>query len=364
MAAEEEESSEKPYEATPRKLEEARKRGEIPVSQDLITASVYAGVLLAGAVVGIQSIQHGGTVLVRMIDAPDRMADVVFSSGGLNLTLGWGAAAIAAAMAWVLLPFATALAMAAAQRALVFAPTKLKPKLSRISPVSIAKQKYGREGLFNFAKSFFKLLVYSGVLGMVFVDRAGEILNAPRLSIQDSLNLAVELCTRFLVAALVVMVTIGGVDYLFQQAQHARKQRMSLKELRDETKDSEGDPYTKQARRQRGYDIATNRMLDSVPDASVVIVNPEHYAVALRWDRKRGTAPICVAKGVDGVADRIRRRAIASGVPIYRDPPTARALHASVELDQEIHHDHYRAVAAAIRFADALRAKAKGAWNQ
>ncbi|MGB8814338.1 MAG: EscU/YscU/HrcU family type III secretion system export apparatus switch protein, partial [Paracoccaceae bacterium] len=123
---------------------------------------------------------------------------------------------------------------------------------------------------------------------------------------------------------------------------------------------SEGDPHAKAQRRQRGYDIATNKMLADVATADVIVVNPTHYAVALKWDRTAKRAPICVAKGVDEIAARIRERAAEAGVPIHRDPPTARALHASVELGQEIRPEHYRAVAAAVRFAEAMRRRAKG----
>jgi flagellar biosynthetic protein FlhB len=134
---------------------------------------------------------------------------------------------------------------------------------------------------------------------------------------------------------------------------------MSRKELMDEYKESEGDPHFKAARRQRAQDIATNRMLADVEGADVVIVNPTHYAVALRWDRGKGGAPVCVAKGVDEIARVIRERAALHGVPVHSDPPAARAIYAAVELGQEIRIEHFRAVAAAIRFADAMRKKAR-----
>jgi flagellar biosynthetic protein FlhB len=112
-------------------------------------------------------------------------------------------------------------------------------------------------------------------------------------------------------------------------------------------------------RRQRGYDIATNRMLVDGAKADVVVVNPTHYAVALTWSRASGRAPVCVAKGVDAIAARIRERAVEAGVPLHSDPATARALFASVEIGAEISPDHYRSVAAAIRFAEAMRKKAR-----
>ncbi|HHC29844.1 MAG TPA: flagellar biosynthesis protein FlhB, partial [Rhodobacterales bacterium] len=119
------------------------------------------------------------------------------------------------------------------------------------------------------------------------------------------------------------------------------------------------DPQLKQQRRQKGYDIAMNRMLADVPDADVVVVNPTHYAVALKWSRSPGEAPACVAKGVDEVAARIREVAAESGVSIHSDPPTARAVFASVEIGEEIRPEQYQAIAAAIRFSENIRRKAR-----
>ncbi len=152
---------------------------------------------------------------------------------------------------------------------------------------------------------------------------------------------------------------VGLADLLWQRFDHARKLMMSFQELRDEAKESEGDPHLKSERRRRGQEIATNRMLADVPTADVVVVNPTHYAVALKWSREKGSAPVCVAKGVDEVALRIREAATVAGVPIRSDPPTARALHATTELGEEISHEHYAAVAAAIRFSEEIRAKAR-----
>ena len=128
----------------------------------------------------------------------------------------------------------------------------------------------------------------------------------------------------------------------------------------DETKESEGDPHFKQTRRQRGQEIAMTQMMADVPRADVVIVNPTHYAVALMWSREPGAAPTCVAKGVDETAKRIRQIAQESAVPIHSDPPTARALHATVDIGVEIPTEHFAAVAAAIRFSDAIRKRARG----
>jgi len=139
---------------------------------------------------------------------------------------------------------------------------------------------------------------------------------------------------------------------------------MSYQDIKDEHKNSEGDPHTKQQRQRRGQEIATNRMLLDVPDADVIIVNPTHFAVALKWEKQPGTAPECVAKGTDEVAAKIREVAATNGVPIHRDAGTARAIYATVEIGQEIEVKHYKAVAAAINFAETIRKKSKAkSWS-
>ena len=356
--SEEEDSSEKPFEATPRKLEEARKKGEVPISQDLLTAAVYLSMMLAAGVFGLRSVTATGDVLTHLIAYADRHADEALSGGPFLTNLLQ--AIVGATALWFVLPMVFAVLATVAQQAFVIAPKKLTPKLSRISPLSNAKQKFGRDGLFTFAKSTVKLLVYSGVLALVAAAWANDLLASPVLPISAAMALGVGMVQAFMLAALGAIVAIGGIDYAWQREEHLRKQRMSLKELRDELKNSEGDPHTKQARRQKGYDIATNRMLADVPQADVVIVNPTHYAVALTWARTPGSAPVCVAKGVDEIAARIREKAQTSGVPIHRDPATARALYGTVEIGDEIKPDQYRAVAIAIRFADRLRHRAGG----
>lgn len=353
----EEPAGDKPYEATPRKLEQARKRGELPRSTDLFAAAAYLGLLLFAFAAAPRAIP----------EAAGAMAAILARAGEIT-ERGASSAAVAAMMAEILLPlglllgipFVAVATMVALQQAWVVAPEKLEPKLSRISPISNAQQKFGRNGLFEFAKSVVKLVIVSVFLGIFFAARLPEMITAIRTGMANVVSLALRDTVDFLVVVSIAAFAIGGIDYLWQRAEHLRSQRMTRKELEDEQKESEGDPWVKQQRRQRGFDIATNRMIQDVPKADVVIVNPQHYAVALRWDRaRRGAAPICVAKGVDEVAARIREVAAEAGVPVHRDPPTARALHATVAVGQEILAEHYRPVAAAIRFAEAMRQRAR-----
>ncbi len=352
--------SDKSYEATPQKLEKARKKGEVAKSNDLSVVAAYSGLLIALLAAGQYTAEHLGTLFVVLIDQSDRIADL--------LTTGPATPPVAGIVRSTLVPVATLFAVPAAavllsliaQRALVFAPDKLKPRASRISIPSNAKNKFGRGGLFEFAKSFVKLLIYGTCLALFLRAHLPEILTASAAPARSSILLMMNLLFRFLFIVITIALAIGVVDYLWQHAEHLRKNRMSRKEIQDETKDSEGDPHVKQQRRQRAQDIATNQMMADVPRADVVIVNPTHYAVALKWSRASGSAPVCVAKGVDEVAATIRATAGEAGVPIHSDPPTARALHATVEIGQEIAEEHYRPVAAAIRFAEAMRKRAKG----
>ena len=351
--------ADKPHEPTPRRLEEARKKGQIARSQDVTTAAAYLGLLLALVIFGPESVRRLGTIGMVLIDQPDQLAELFF--GASAAPMGGLMAGILLALApWLLLPAIAAMLAIAAQQSFVVTGENLKPKLSRISPLSIAGQKFGRSGLFEFAKSAVKLCVISLVLGFFLTLEAEVILGLLHLSPGMVTAELGRLLAGFLAVVLAVTAIIAGIDYFWQYFEHIRRNRMSHKELIDETKESEGDPHMKHERRRRGMDIATNRMLSDVPKADVVIVNPLHYAVALKWSRKKGAAPVCLAKGVDEVAARIREAAVEAAVPIHRDPPTARALYATVEIGAEIRPDHYRAVAAAIRFAERMRARARG----
>ena len=160
--------------------------------------------------------------------------------------------------------------------------------------------------------------------------------------------------------AFLTSLVFGAADYGWQWLQHRRRNMMTRQEMVEEQKESEGDPHTKGQRQQKGRQIAMAQMLQDVAKADVVLVNPTHYAVALKWRRGDRSAPICVAKGVDDLAARIRAKAAEAGVPVHRDPPTARAVYATVEIGQPIRPEHYKSVAAAIRFAEAMRKRAKG----
>lgn len=354
-----EESADKPFEPSPQKLKKAREKGDFARSSDLTAAAS----MLALALVFISSgplfltnvaaplvslLRHSG-LHANSVSSEDHffilreaLSQTVFSAGLL-----FGCLFVGAALSIV------------AQQGFVFAPSKLKPKLNRISLVQNAKNKFGRRGLFEFSKSFVKLLLFSALLGIFLSFNLNRLISITILSAKQSISETLMLALEFLGLVALLATLIGGVDWFWQIHEHLRRNKMSFKELKDETKESEGDPYLKSERKKRAYDIANSQLMSEVAHADVVMVNPTHFAVALKWDRNKRTAPVCVAKGVDEAAKTIRRHASEAGVPLHLDPPTTRALYATTNIGDEVPPSYYKAVAAAIRFSEQMRLKAK-----
>jgi flagellar biosynthetic protein FlhB len=360
MSGEEQnDSQEKSFEPTQRRLDQAREQGDVAKSPDVAAAAAYVGFALALLAVGASAAASAGKALTPFLGSVDQLEGRILGPGGLALSAALTGGTMLAVAPLFLAPAVLVLAVLLAQQAIVAAPEKLMPKLNRISPMATAAQKFGPSGLMEFAKSAVKLAAISAAMWFWLASEIEDIIllaATPARGLGAALGAALRSLLGWIVA---IAVAIAAVDFLWQRYDHARKLRMSLEEMRREAKETEGDPHTRGARRRRAEEIATSRMMLDVPRADVVIVNPTHYAVALKWTRAKGSAPIVVAKGVDEVAARIRAAAAGAGVPIHRDPPTARALHATTQIGREIAPEHYRAVAAAIRFADDIRRKAR-----
>ena len=359
MAGDQSDETDKSFEPTAHKLNEARKKGEFARSADLNTAGGYAGFLLAGLMGGAASIDILGNAMMVLLDQAGPISELMFAGTASNAIGAIFGVLLSGLAIWFLLPAGVALLSALAQRSVVFAPVKLKPKLSRIGLIQNAKNKYGLSGLFEFAKSFVKLLLFSVLLASFLVFRMPEMAGSLHATPAAIGTIMMQMLIEFLFIVVVISLVVGAADYLWHHFDHLRRHRMSHREVKEENKEQEGDPMLKQERRQRAGQISSEQVAAAIPSADVVIVNPTHYAVALKWSRQKGSAPECVAKGVDNVARTIRKIAAEHGVPIRSDPPTARALYASTEVGQEIDPRHYRAVAAAIRFAETIRKRAR-----
>jgi flagellar biosynthetic protein FlhB len=316
VSGEDDSAGEKTHEATPRRLEKAREDGDLPRSPDAQTFAAYIGFGVAMLLAGGWAVERLGGALIPFLDRPHESSIVV-------------------------------------------APSRILPKLSRLSPIENARNKYGPKGLVEFAKSAVKLGALGTVLGVAVWGEADRLAQYARIDARLMGHLLAHQFWLIMVGVLLVAGLIAIFDLIWQRLAYLKRLQMTHQELKEEGKQAEGDPYLRARRRERARQIANNQMMLAVPEADVVIVNPTHYAVALKWHRHDGSAPVCLAKGVDEVALAIRTRAEEAGVPVRSDPPTARALHGLIEVGDEVQPDHFQAVAAAIIFADEMRRKAR-----
>lgn len=352
-----EEKDEKPFDPSERKLQKARQDGDVPRSTEVNVLGMYLGAWLVFTVgAGVASREWLASAQ-RALGSDAWLGGSVFA-----IALPVGGFAGAAVIGLMMVPFATILIALIAQRGLVFSVKKIAFDPKRLNPVKNAGQKFGPAGLVTFGISLLKAMLvcvggwylFSSLLNHLAATMAGaghQWTLGLRKLLQDVITMAVAISALFAI-----------IDLLWKRHEYLGRQRMTRKELDDENKDAEGDPYIKAARRQKAIDFAMKQMLSDVAQADVVIVNPTHYAVALEWKRGSGRAPVCLAKGTDDIAARIRDRAREHGVPIHSDPPCARALHATVGIGEEIRREHFTAVAIAIRFAEKMRQKARAGW--
>lgn len=350
--------AEKSHEPSQRRLEEARKRGDVPRSMDLTAAAVYGAAVLCILVAGKWMVDRFGTAAMGLIEQSDRISALMVKGARAptrDLLVAFGLPFLPL----FLLPMLAAILAIMAQRGFIFAPDKIAFKGSRINPLAALGQRFGREGLFTFGKGLAKLVAVCVVVATMIPDRAAAVIGAASQEARQSSALMMQIALQFLLLSFLVSLVFGGLDYGWQWLQHRRRNMMTRQEAVEEHKDQEGDPHVKMQRRQKGREMALSTMIAAVGQADVVVVNPTHYAVALKWKRGDRNAPVLLAKGIDEVAARIREKANENGVPIHRDPPTARAIHATVEVGDPIRPEQYKAVAAAIRFAEAMRRKAR-----
>ena len=245
------------------------------------------------------------------------------------------------------------------QSGFVFSGERLKPDLSKLSPLSGLKRLFGLEGATNLVKGMIKLAIVGTVVWTTVWPMRGQLGELLDESAADMAADMGHLIIRIMVAALSVLAIVAVLDYSLQRYRFIKRNRMSKQEVKDEFRQTDGDPAVKARIRRVRHERARRRMMAAVPEATVVITNPTHYAIALKYESGKMAAPICVAKGVDALALRIRAVAEEAEVPIVENPPLARALYASVELDEAVPPEHYKAVAQVIgyvmRLTGALR---------
>ena len=353
----EEHDNDRTEDPTQKRLDEALERGDVVKSQELNTWFVIAGGTL---ILSTFSGSIGGGILAPMRNLIANSWMIRTDGPGLiALTQNLGYAVVAAIGLPILMLMLAAVAGNMLQHRLVWSGEQLKPKFSKISPGAGFKRIFGKQAAVNFAKGLFKLIALGAVMTMILWPERTRLESLVRLDPAALLGVSNSMTVHLLGAVVAMLAVVAIGDYLFQYRQWYERQKMSLQEMKEEFKQSEGDPHVKGKIKQLRTARMRKRMMAAVPKASVIITNPTHYSVALSYERGM-SAPVCVAKGVDSIAFKIREVAKAHDVPIVENVPLARALYATVEIDQEIPVEHYHAVAEIIGYVMGLKRSLSG----
>ena len=350
--AETSDDAEKTEEPTQKRLDEALQRGDVVKSQEVNTWFIMAGAALVlmsfsgGASRELAATMRGLIANAHEIRVDGPALPYLFEKIGLEMLA-------AVAVPFLVLVLA-ALGGNLIQHRLVWSFEALAPRLSKISPVAGLQRLFSKQALANLAKGLVKIVVIGTVLTALLWPERDRMESLVSLDIAALLPFILSLSLKLMGAVVAMLAVVAAADYLFQYQQWYQRQKMSLQEIKEEFKQTEGDPTIKGKLKQVRQSRMRKRMIAAVPKASVVITNPTHYAVALQYERGM-EAPVCVAKGVDALALKIREVAAEHSIPVVENPPLARALHATVEVDQAIPPEHYKAVAEVIGYVMKLR---------
>ena len=345
---------EKTEQATPKRLEEARKKGQVPRSAELSMAAVCIS-----AAVAIYTLGHMASGQFQ-----DFMRDSLSISpaAAMDTNAMWPQLMNAGARSlWIILPilgatFVAALAAPLAIGGWNFSGQALAPKFSRMNPLSGLGRMFSTRGLVELIKGLTKVFVV-GLIGVVLLKGlTSQLMGLSSEPVNQAIGHSASMASYSLLILCMGLAVIAAVDVPYQLYQYAKELKMTREEIKQEYKESEGSPETRGRIREAQRALARGRMMQEVPTADVVVTNPTHYAVALRYDEKKNRAPIVIAKGVELIALKIREIATEHGVPVIEAPPLARALHKSVELNREVPAALYITVAQVLTYVYQLKA--------
>ena len=353
--ADEQDQSQKTEEPTPRRLEEARKKGQIASSREVNHWFMILAAAVASIALMPMFLRDLLAALNRFVEQPDK---IPVDANGLGSVLGDAIGDILLAF----LPIVVLLVVAAflsgvVQSGFLVSAERIQPKLEKISLIKGTKRLFSLKSIMEFVKGVGKLAIVAAVATMLLLPVFDEVQRMPQMSMAGMIDMLHGLVIRLLMGILAVMTVIAGIDFLYQRFEHIKSLRMSRQEIKDEMKQSEGDPQVKAKLRQIRTERARKRMMAAVPDADVIITNPTHFAVALVYDPSDMSAPRVVAKGADVLAQRIRSIAEEHDIPLVENPPLARALYDVVDVDAEIPPEHYKVVAEIISYVFRVKGK-------
>lgn len=340
--------SQKTEAPTGKKLDDAFKKGNVPKSQETTHWFMLAGSGLVVLLFSGQIAQGLQPAFVQFLELPHTIT--VGSSEMVALYKEISFALIKLLFLPMLVLVIAAIVGSAMQHRLTFAFEKIKPELKKISIISGSKKIFGSQGAMNLLKAVLKIAIVGSVLFMVVAPDLKQLPVYVGMDLLDLVLLVRYEALLMLLGVLLVMVVIAAADFVYQRYDWTQNLKMSRQDIKDENKQSDGDPQIKSRIAQLRMDRARQRMASAVPGADVVLTNPTHYAVALKYDGESMDAPCLVAKGADKLAFRIREIAEENDIPILENPPLARGLFNSVEIDEEIPPEYYKAVAEVIGY--------------
>lgn len=352
-----EDKSSKTEEPTQHRLDEAEKKGQIVYSREVNNFFVFfaLALMIAWALPGSMR-----GVLQDMAPFLTDPQDFDISINSLQSLMGKvGLSMLNALLIPLGLIIILVLGAAGIQSKFLFAVERIKPKWEKVSPVKGLKRMFSLRSIVEFLKGMIKISIITIISVMVVKDDIPRFENLPNFNISDVLALLSSLALEILIGVCCAMFLIAIIDYIYQRFEFMKSMRMSKQEIKEEHKQQEGDPHIKGKLRQIRMERARKRMMAAVPTSDVVITNPTHFAVALKYETGTMRAPVVVAKGADEVAFRIREVAKEHEVPIVENPPLARILFAEAEVDDEIPYEHYKAVAEVIGYVYRLKGKLK-----
>jgi len=356
--AENEDGQEKTEEATPKRQEEAREKGQVPRSKELTTMAMLVTASISLSVMGGPMVAQLGKVMSLGLDferekAFDRWAVLEILQNAISH-------GILLLLPFLLVMVLTAVAAPAVLGGWNFSTKSLGFKFDKLDPIKGIKRIFAVRGLVELVKALAKFILIGSVGAWLLMGYMPELMGLGRESINNGLAHTGQILSHSFIVLSASLLLIAGIDVPFQLWDHAKNLRMTRQELKDENKNTEGKPEVKSRVRTMQREIAQRRMMSEIPQADVVITNPTHYAIALRYDPETMAAPLVVAKGVELIASQIRTVAVANKVPLFEAPPLARALYYSTEIDQEVPGGLYLAVAQILAYVFQLKASAHG----
>ncbi|MEX0655210.1 MAG: flagellar biosynthesis protein FlhB [Phycisphaeraceae bacterium] len=337
-------AGEKTEAPTPRKREEARREGNVPKSTDLNAACALLAAVVLMYMLGRRMFGGLKTHLEVMLSAsrdgnPTRPDDLL-SIGSFTLNI-----LTSAVLPLMIAIAAVVLLVAVGQVGFLVTLKPVTPSFSKLSPVRGIKNMTNARAAMRFVMSLCKLTVIAGLAAFLIYNDLPQILVLPQLAAGQAFAVACQITFLLALKLSALLIVLAILDFSFQRIQHERELKMSKQEVKDEMKKMEGDPLTKQRRSRVARQLAMQRMAQQVPQADVIVTNPTHYAIALKYDAQTMRAPKLVAKGADFMAMRIRQIAALNAIPIVERKELARALYANVDVGQEVPPEHYTAVA-------------------